>query len=159
MVHDRRRRMAVLLASSASSPASSTMLFGATTPPSLAITGNGCFGTLGLPRLTAGAAHIGNFALHLDLLAARPGAPCVFALSAGQQNRAIGGGCILQVADPIVPIAALADASGFSSTKLGVPVMPVLRGATAYAQAVVVDPQGPVLGLALSNGLALRFGD
>lgn len=33
------------------------------------------------------------------------------------------------------------------------------RGATIYAQAVVVDPLGPVLGLALSSGLAMRFGD
>ena len=38
-------------------------------------------------------------------------------------------------------------------------VHPNLRGLTFYAQAFVVDPQGPVGGLTFSGGLRLVLGD
>jgi hypothetical protein len=57
-------------------------------------------------------------------------------------------------------LLAATDPAGFAETApFALPLDNTLRGATLYAQAFVVDPQGPVLAVAASAGLRLVLGD
>lgn len=109
--------------------------------------------------LTSGHPFLGNAHFTLDLMRARAASICVFALSLRQQSLALGGGCTLYVADPLVPLGVVSNGAGFASVRFAIPPDPVLRGLTIYAQAVVVDPSGPVAGLAFSAGRRLISGD
>jgi hypothetical protein len=63
------------------------------------------------------------------------------------------------VGGAIVALPALTNALGNASLRLPIPTDPALRGVVRIAQAAVADPLGPVAGLALSAGRALRVGD
>ena len=113
----------------------------------------------GLPRLTSNTPYLGNPAFALDLLSARPASACAFGLSGAMQSLPIGP-CTLYLRDPIVALLAVSDGAGFAQApRFALPLDITLRGAMFYAQAFVVDPQGPVLGLAFSVGERLLLGD
>ena len=122
--------------------------------------GAACGGVSGTPDLVAGVPHLGNGGFALEVGSAAGGAPCVFALSPIAQNQAIGGGCTLYVdLSASVFLPAVSNASGVAHAFLPVPDVPSLRGAPVFAQAIVVDPAGPVSGLTFSAGLRIDIGD
>jgi hypothetical protein len=111
--------------------------------------------------MTAEVPWLGNQSFSVDLLAANASAPCVLGLAASPGNVAIGGGCTLWL-DPqqlITSLLAAANTSGSASAQFAVPADPALRGQPFFAQWFVLDPQGPVLGLAFSAGRAFVLGD
>jgi hypothetical protein len=120
--------------------------------------GAGCAGASGPPVLAANDPYLGNAAFTLDLLGARASSACLFGLARGSQNLPIGGGCTLYLKDTVFPLFAVTSASGFAAVKLSVPFDLSLRGATLYAQALVVDPASPI-GLAFTAGRTLVLGD
>jgi hypothetical protein len=135
-----------------------TWLYGPLTRTTAQPIGSACAGSNGPPLLTSTEPYLGNPAFRLELTSARAAAPCVFGLSAGTQSLPIGP-CTLYLTQ-ILPLVAVSNGAGFASTpNLPLPLDITLRGATLYAQAFVVDPQGPVLGLAFSAGRKLVLGD
>jgi hypothetical protein len=123
------------------------------------VTGVACLGTLGLPVLTSGEPYLGHLGFALDLAGARPSAPCVFGFAAAPANLAVGGGCTLYLAQPIVALTATANGAGFASLPLPVPADARLYGLELHAQGFVIDPQGAAFGLAFSAGRKLRIGE
>jgi hypothetical protein len=122
--------------------------------------GAACPGSNGPPLLTSGEPYLGNQSFRLGVLSGRPGSPCLVALAAVPDHRAVGGGCTLYLRAPIVPWALVTNATGFAeSPPLAIPLDTTLRGVALYAQAFVADPQGPALGLAFSQGTQLLLGD
>jgi hypothetical protein len=52
------------------------------------------------------------------------------------------------------------DAAGVARTPFPIPANPALQGFQAFAQYVVLDPNGPLFGdFSLSDGLRLRVGN
>jgi hypothetical protein len=135
-----------------------TWTYGPLTRASAQPLGAGCQGTNGIPVLAANEPFLGNPAFTLDLLAARASSACVFGLARTSQSLPIGGGCTLYLKDTVFPLFAVTNASGFGTIKLPVPLDVGLRGATLFAQAIVVDPANPV-GLAFTAGRTLVLGD
>jgi hypothetical protein len=66
---------------------------------------------------------------------------------------------LLYLRDPILPLLGSTNAFGFATRSLPLPLDPVLRGFTLYAQGFVADPRGPVLGTTFSPGRRLVIGD
>jgi hypothetical protein len=152
-------RIAVFGGQENSTTPASFWMFGVRTPASLQPIGTGCAGTSGVPVLTSTAPRPGSVAFRLELTWAPAQSPCLFGLSTATQTLPIGP-CTLFLRDPIHPLVVVSDANGFATTPtVQLPPDPGLRGATVYAQAFVADPQGPVLGLAFSQGLRIVFGD
>ncbi len=121
--------------------------------------GTACSGSSNPPILTSDTPYLGHPAFGLELIGARAASPCVFGLSAGRQAQRIPP-CTLYLQGPIVPLLAVTNRAGFArSPRFALPLDPNLRGFTVYAQAFVVDPKGPALGLSFSAGLKLVLGD
>ena len=123
--------------------------------------GRGCRGTdnaipaigaRGLPALGNGnfAATVGNGAPVSQALLNVGIAPTQIAI----------GGCRVLVAPPQIDAGiALLDANGQGSAGLPVPANPALLGAQLFAQWIVLDPNGQLLGIAsLSDGLRIQIG-
>ncbi len=136
-----------------------TWLYGPLTPATTQTIGAACPGSNGLPVLSSGEPYLGNPGFSLELLSARPSSVCAFFLADRQQSRDLGGGCTAYVDGAIVMVPALSNTFGFATTRLAVPLNIALRGAQLFAQAMVVDPLGPVGGLAFSAGRSLVIGD
>ncbi len=136
-----------------------TWLYGPITRATAQPIGVGCTGTKGPPLLTSNEPNLGNPAFLLDLLSARPASVCAFLLADRQQSLPLPGGCTVHVDGTLILLPALTNASGFATTSLAVPLDVALRGGAFYAQAMVIDPQGPVTGLAFSAGRKLVIGD
>jgi hypothetical protein len=136
-----------------------TWLHGDLVPAAALSVGSACAGSNGLPVLTSTLPFLGNQAFLLELLGARPLAPCLFVLAADTQALQLGGGCTLYLKGSLLPLVALTNARGFASLRIAVPFDVSWRGASVYAQSVVVDPLAPFAGLALSAGRKLVLGD
>jgi hypothetical protein len=136
-----------------------TWLYGNVVPAATQVVGSACAGTNGSPVLAGGIPSLGNQAFVLDLLYGRAAAPCLFVLATGTQSLPFPGGCTLYLAGVYVPFLTFANASGFASMKLAIPLDPSLRGTALHSQAVVLDPLGAFAGLAFSAGLRLVLGD
>lgn len=119
--------------------------------------GSGC-GSPAPIQLTQGRPRIATPGFRL---AARvgPAAPAVFLLGLQSANQPLGGGCVLRIGAPQVVGIASANASGHASLQLPIPGVAALRGVDLYAQALTVQPQGPLGGIALSDGLRITIGD
>jgi hypothetical protein len=155
MVYDMARGRGVLFAGP-----SRTWLFGNHAPALAQVLGNACPGSNGPPLLTSNESYLGNSVFQLHLLSARAASPALFALATAPDSLDLGGGCRLYVKGSIVPLVAVTNGFGFAeSPALTIPLDLALRGALAYAQAIVADPLGPVSGLALSAGRKLVLGD
>jgi hypothetical protein len=63
------------------------------------------------------------------------------------------------ISSPANFLAAATNVRGFGSSPLPLPLDITLRGGTLHAQGIVVDPLGPVLGVALTAGRTLLLGD
>lgn len=152
MAYDLARHRVVLLGSD-------TWLYGPVTRATSQPIGNGCPGSNGPPVLTSNDPYLGNPALRLELLSGRASSVCLFGLSTGTQSLPIGP-CTLYLRDPITALVAPTNWAGFAeSAPFALPLDISLRGATVYAQAFVMDPQGPMLGMAFSQGRRLVLGD
>ncbi len=121
--------------------------------------GNGCTGSALGPVLLCDEPWISHSRFALGVYHGRPASPCVFGLSAGSRTLALGGGCSLYLADPMVPIGVSTNSDGTAVLPLGLPYDRTLRGITLYAQGFVTDPQGPILGLTFTSGRKLVVGD
>jgi hypothetical protein len=149
----------VLASGSSTQPLADTWIYGDLSPAATVAFGSACIGTNGPPLLSAGLATLGNANLTVDPTNARGQSPCLLALSAAPQNRALGGGCSLYVTDPLGLLASTSTASGFASFRLTVPLTIHLRGSAVFAQAMVLDPRGTFAGAAWTRGLGLLLGD
>jgi hypothetical protein len=136
-----------------------TWFWGAVREADAVAFGAACAGTSGPPVLTGTIPFLGQPALRLDVLSARPAAPCVFALAATIQNLNLGGGCTLYAGAPTVMLAASTSSAGVATVAMPIPLAVHLRGAVLYAQGAVADPLGPALGLAFTGGRRLAIGD
>jgi hypothetical protein len=136
-----------------------TWLLGSWSPTAASPVGNACYGSNGYPQLTSGTPHVGNRGFVLDLLATRPLSPCLFGIAAATQSLHLGGGCSLYLRDGTVLLPSSANANGFATVTLAIPMQPALRGWVLYAQGLVLDAGGAFSGLALTNGLHLLVGD
>jgi hypothetical protein len=123
--------------------------------------GAACQGGNGPPLLATGVPHLGNQGMRLDLQSGLANSACLFALAVRPANQSIGGGCTLYVdlASPAIFLAAATNARGFGSSPLPLPLDITLRGGSLHAQGIVLDPMGPVLGVALTAGRTLLLGD
>jgi hypothetical protein len=131
-----------------------------TTPPAAATAfGSGCPGSRGVPRLAAfGRPVSGNAGFGLDLCSARAGAVFAHHFSANAGAIALGGGCDLLFDPPtlLAVVGGVTGPAGFAATPLPLPLgLPPL---SFVVQSVVVDPAGPVLGVAVSPGLTVDLG-
>ena len=121
--------------------------------------GVACTGSAGLPLLTSQDPCLGNPGFTLDLLKARPSAACGFGFAAAPGNLALGGGCTLYLAAPIVTVPATTNGFGFANLPVPIPAQTALYGLSLSTQACVVDPQGAASGLAFSAGRTLWIGE
>jgi hypothetical protein len=121
--------------------------------------GTACSGSSVAPVLTSSAPYLGHSAFALELVGARPAAACLFGLATATQAQAIGP-CTLYLKDLPIALPAASNWAGFAETsRFAIPLDVGLRGVTLHAQAFVVDPRGPVLGLTFSAGRTLVLGD
>lgn len=109
-------------------------------------------------ELGSDAPHLGNARFRLEVTGAAVNAVGLIALSPNRQNVSLGFGCMLYVADPIVPVPIATGAAGHAAASLPIPAAAVLRGLVLNGQAACVDALTP-LGVSLSPGLRLRVGD
>jgi hypothetical protein len=136
-----------------------TWLFGSLIPAAVQVLGVGCAGTSAAPRLSSAVPHLGNLGFRFALSSAWPASMCAFGLAASPQALGVGP-CTLYLRDPIVATLTVTSGRGFAeSSRLSIPTDVALRGASLYAQAFVVEPGGPGLGLAFSPGLRIMLGD
>ena len=121
--------------------------------------GTGCGGSGGALTLGCDEPYLGNAAFSFEVRNAPAGAPCAVALSAVQQTVPLGAGCTAYLGAPFADVLfATANAAGVARARNAVPDEPRFVGATLYAQAVALDPQGPLGGLAVSDARALVIG-
>jgi len=158
MAYDDARQRVVLFGGYTSERFSDTWLYGALTPATTQLLGNACPGTSGPPSITSTPSFLGNQGFGLDLLSARPLAPCLFGISTTAQSLPLGGGCTLYLADPIAVLTGVTNESGFGTVRVPIPLEPAFRGVVVHAQALVFDPAG-FAGLAFTAGLRLVLGD
>ncbi len=128
-------------------------------PASVELLGAGCAGP-GMPLLAPqGRPQTIGGRLRLDLHGAPPHG--IGAVYAGLQPAAVPlGSCTLLLDAPVHCATLVANAAGFASYTLVLPDRPVLLGLEAWFQGVVVQPGGPVAGVAaLTNGVRVRVGD
>jgi hypothetical protein len=120
--------------------------------------GSACRGGAGAPHLASGVPYLGASSFSLDVRDARPGAACAFALAATRGRIDLGRGCEFLLGAPLASHVTGVDAHGFATMPLSIPDDPALRGATIFAQAVLLAPGGGA-GLAVSAGRVLCVGD
>jgi hypothetical protein len=129
------------------------------TPAGSRVVGSGCAGAAGVPKLQSGTPYLGNPAFSIHLVDARPAAPATIALSFFAQTTPLGGGCSLHLGGTLFTWPVTTSASGAAQIKLAIPPSADLRGLPLFAQAIVVDAAGPILGLALSGARGHTVGD
>jgi len=121
--------------------------------------GVACGGSGGALTLGSDAPYAGNAAFSFEVRNAPAGAPCAVALSTVQQTVPLGSGCTAYLGAPFADVLfATANASGVARARNAVPTGPRFVGATLYAQAVTLDPLGPLGGLAISDARQLTIG-
>ena len=162
LAYDAARRQTVLFGGASSNgPLSDTWLYGVRGPDVAAAAvgtlGAPCLGTGGAPQLAGSVPFLGS-RLAVDLLRARPSAPCVFAYSASYSPVAYGA-CTFYLGAPLLAQATVTDAGGFASQRIEIPADAALRNAGVYAQALVVDPLGGFGGFVMTAALGLTLGD
>jgi hypothetical protein len=109
--------------------------------------------------LSCATPYLGNLGFRFALSSVWPSSICAFGLAASPQALGVGP-CTLYLRDPIVATLTVTNGGGFAeSNPLSIPTDVALRGAALYAQAFVVEPGGPGLGLAFSPGLRIMLGD
>ncbi|MEM7202794.1 MAG: kelch repeat-containing protein [Planctomycetota bacterium] len=121
--------------------------------------GAGCATTVERVTLSSfGPPRIGRLGFALDLGGAPAAAPGAFLLSSGSASLPIAAECVLRV-DPRVAavVPFIANRGGFATLPLPLPIALGPSGATAFAQAALVEPLAA--GLALSDGLQLTLGE
>lgn len=128
-------------------------------PTPAVITGGGDACASPMPRLTtAGRSRIGEFEFRLEVDAVVPAAPTFVMLGLDDQGPMVDG-CRIAVSDLVMNVPAVADPIGRVVVPLPIPDLLGIRGLSLFGQAAVMAPSGPSLGLALSDGLAIRVGD
>lgn len=124
--------------------------------------GAGCPGTGGIvPAITnASWPIIGNAAFGVAIDHALPSSLAVVFWNTTSANVPLSG-CDVLVAAPInVQPVVFLDAAGVGTSPFPIPNDPTLASVDVFFQSLVIDPNGPFLGLgALSNGLAARIGN
>jgi hypothetical protein len=112
------------------------------------------------PRIQPfGLPTVGNASFALDLDNALPNALATAAVALAPSNLVIDG-CRVLLGLPFTNLpVVITSPTGTARTPLPIPGNPALLGFQLFAQYVVVDPNGPLLGeFALSDGLWVRVG-
>ena len=136
-----------------------TWLLEPVAPTAAATRSQGCSGGAGSPWLCPrGIPSLGNRGFGLSLRNAAGASPCVFLLSPAPATLPLGGGCSLLVGTPAVALRWMTAVDGTAHLPLPIPPNPALVGGTVSAQAAIVDPAGPWLGLAFSPAVDLVVG-
>ena len=128
-------------------------------PATVESLGIGCATTSPNVRLAASAPAVGNPEFELQLLHAQPGTLALFGLAARRQTTLLACGCQLHLANPVTVIGAIVGVDGTATIDTALPSTPLLRGLDVFVQAATSDFPNSCLGVALTNGLRLRFGD
>ena len=119
------------------------------------VLGVGC-GTNAPPRLeSSGFPVIGDAGFALELANALPNTPAAITIAA---QPIVPGTCTLMVI-PVITIGTQTDTAGHAQTPVPIPMIPSLVGASLYAQGLVINPAGPLAGVAdATNGLRVLIG-
>src|SRR5262249_36985583 len=120
--------------------------------------GGACSGAT-VPVLTEGAPVLGNGAFAIDLLHAAPSAACLFGLSLGNASQPPGGGCTLELQQPVVTALAITNGGGFASLRVPIADATALRGLVLFDQAAVADGSGPLGGVSVTAARRIAIGD
>jgi hypothetical protein len=128
--------------------------------PNAIAAGTGCAGSAGIPELrAANLPQLGTAAV-ADLFRAVPGSVALWLGDIAGANVTLPGGCTQLVANPIVLAAAPTNTVGFASASWPIPASPAVRGIVVHTQALTLDPNGALFGIAsLTAALRLRIGD
>lgn len=137
----------------------------ATTPTTF---GEGCIGSNATrPQIGARGLPVLGTSVSIDLYGALPNALCLFAFGA---DRDAASGLSLPIeltsiglnspkcfvlVDPSTTLVSFADAFGFASINLGLPLIPSFRGINYYSQWYVFDSSANIGGLVTSSALKL----
>ncbi|MBK8100473.1 MAG: hypothetical protein IPK26_25530 [Planctomycetes bacterium] len=122
--------------------------------------GTGC-GAGDVPTLSAVGrpVPVGSDVL-LDATRCPAGAPAAIYASLTTANTLLGGGCTLLLGAPVHFAVAVTSTTGAASLALAVPLLPQLVGVDVFWQGVVLQTNGPLLGVAaLTNGVRLHVGN
>jgi ELWxxDGT repeat protein len=123
--------------------------------------GFGCPGTGGrTPVIAAGGVPaIGNASFGFRVSQARPDSSAFLFVGFSATDLVLGSGCVLYVnLSPVfLGFATATDGSGNGFVPVPVPGEPLLAGHQLFAQFAVLDPAGPLSGLALTSGLKIVF--
>ena len=84
------------------------------------------------------------------------GGSAVIGFAARSANQPLGA-CTLHLGGPIATLELLPNAAGYAQS----PALPIIGapGTAFYAQGFALDPNGPLLGLALTTGHRFALGD
>jgi hypothetical protein len=133
-------------------------LLPAATAPQAADVGAGCSaGTP--PRLHTGTPYLGHRDFALEVLAAQPNAPCFVGFATAMQAQPIGPCTLYLQGGAFVLLGGVTNQFGAARLPLAIPMQTSLAGADLVAQAIVVAPNGVLLGFDLSAARTLRLGD
>jgi hypothetical protein len=151
-----RQKVAQMLDQHFRSDSTSTPWYLGAGPPraTVAVYGDGCPGTVGVPQLRwSSVPYLGNPDFAFGVMSARSLSPAFLLLSAARANLILAGPCRLFV-DPLAGFFTLAgttDGGGRMTVRFPIPNDQGLAGAKVDAQWLVLDPMGTgFLGLSIA---------
>lgn len=124
--------------------------------------GVGCAGTGGkIPQVSAGIPSVGNAGFALAVSNAYgPSTGAMFLALAGASVPYSGCTILFNLALPYIVVPASTNAAGVGTNPVSIPANPALVGASLYFQYLILDPAGPLNGLAtLTGGLRAQIGN
>jgi hypothetical protein len=135
-----------------------TWVLSAEPQPAVAAFGTGCGGPLGAPVILGDEPYLGSDGFSLEVQNAPAGAPCLFGLSASQQNVPLGSGCTLYLGFQMDSWFLFANGDGVGRVRLPIPLNLAFLGVNVFTQAAIWDVSGPFSGLSLSAARQLTIG-
>jgi hypothetical protein len=124
--------------------------------------GSGCGSTSTVPVAQGfGSPFLGNRNFRLELFGALPNVPCAAVAASGSAQIPLPGGCTLWI-DPLSAFSLPPGTTGsIGQWSVPLPVLldPSVMGQVAYVQFASLDGGVPILGLGLTGGLRLTWGD
>ncbi len=107
--------------------------------------------------LTGDVPYAGNLSHRLEVRGAPPNAPCFVAYAEASTPQRIGA-CTWHLSGAGHGVFVLADQNGFASLPAAIGLGVALHGMQVFAQAGVLDPSGPLGGVALTNARRMIVG-
>jgi hypothetical protein len=111
----------------------------------------------GTASLGGDTPYAGNASHRVEVVGTPANAPCLVALSLASTPQPVGT-CTWYLAGPSDVWFGLANSYGFAGRPTAIPLGVVLHGMQVFAQAAVLDPNGPLGGVALTDARRLTIG-